>query len=363
MSLLSDDFRQLVLNNTPLLDVRAPVEFKQGAFDNAFNIPILNDEERKLVGIRYKQEGNESAIKLAEELIRQEGKQERIALWKSFLKKYPKAYLYCFRGGQRSGITQSWLKEEGIEITRLKGGYKRFRSYLMEESLRISSSAKSIILGGRTGSGKTILLKEFENFIDLEGLANHRGSTFGSAIAEQPTQINFENSLAYKLIQFEAKNFETLIVEHESHNIGKAFIPKPLFHNLMDGELVILERPMDERLNIIYHEYVELAIAEHKEQFGNDGFKKWQEGVNQSLSKVQKRLGSELYIELQKIFDEACEAYTVDNENHLFKVWIEKLLTHYYDPMYDYQLEKTTIPIIFRGNAQDVVSFLDNIRV
>ena len=357
-SLLTDDFNIIVLNETPLLDVRAKVEFDKGAFANATNIAILNDKQRELVGTRYKEQGNEAAIKLAEELIKQEGKHKRVQMWKEYLVANPNAILYCFRGGQRSGISQSWLDEAGISITRLKGGYKAFRTFLMEESLRISKMTQTIIIGGRTGSGKTLLLDELNNTIDLEKLANHRGSTFGGFAKEQPTQINFENNLAYKLIQFQNNKYKNLIIEHESHNIGKSFIPKPVYENLMDGKLVILETPIDQRVKIIFKDYILNSIDDYTKKNQKDGIKIWADIINVSLDKMKKRLGGKLYIELKVIFEDALVQHIEDGNLEGYKLFIEKLLVEYYDPMYDYQLEKTTIPIVFRGKQSEILKYL-----
>ena len=357
-STLTDDFRSIVLHDIPLLDVRAPVEFLKGAFLHTTNIPILDDKERHLVGTRYKEQGNEEAVKLAEKLIQNEGKEKRVALWKAYIKEHENAMLYCFRGGQRSGIAQSWLAENKIVITRLKGGYKAFRNFLMEESLKITQKHKTIILGGRTGSGKTILLSDIKESIDLEGIANHRGSSFGPLTSAQPSQINFENSLAYALIHFEAKDFKYLVVEHESNNIGRSFIPKPLYTNLMDGELILLETPIEERVEITLYEYVTLALQKYSQKFEQNSVDEWAKDVHNNLAKIKKRSGSELYIELKNIFQEALNTFLVTKEVDIFKIFIQKLLEDYYDPMYDYQIEKTKIPIIFRGNSNEVLDFL-----
>jgi len=357
-SVLTDDFRTIVLNETPLLDVRAEIEFDKGAFINATNIAILNDKERELVGTMYKEQGNAQAVKLAEELIKQEGKQKRVEMWQEYLKQNPNALLYCFRGGQRSGISQTWLDEAGINITRLEGGYKAFRSFLMQESLNISNTAKTIIIGGRTGSGKTLLIDELENSIDLEKLANHRGSTFGGFAKKQPTQINFENDLAYKLIQFQDKQYKQLIIEHESRNIGKAYIPKPVYENLMDGELIILETPLQQRVEIIFEDYILNSLKDYTQKHQEDGIKVWADIINTSLGKIQKRLGGELYMELKTIFEDALKEHIKDGNLEAYKLLIEKLLVEYYDPMYDYQIQKTTIPIIFRGSHSQILDFL-----
>ena len=358
-STLTDDFRCIVLNETPLLDVRAQIEFDKGAFTNATNIAILNDKERELVGTRYKEQGNKEAIKLAEELIQQEGKLQRVRMWQEYLIKNPNALLYCFRGGQRSGISQAWLKETGINITRLKGGYKAFRNFLMDESLAISKTVQTVIIGGRTGSGKTLLLEELDNIINLEELANHRGSTFGGFVKKQPSQINFENALAYKLIQFQERGVKNLIIEHESHNIGRAFIPKPIYQNLMDGKLIILETPIKLRVEIIFQDYIINSLRDYIQKHQENGVEIWAGIINNSLDKMQKRLGSQLYNELKVIFKNALERYMKDDDLEGYKELIERLLVEYYDPMYDYQLRETKIAIIFRGNHSEILDFLN----
>ncbi len=356
---LTEDFRSLVLNNTPLLDVRATVEFEKGAFATSTNIPILTDRERELVGTMYKEQGNAAAVALAEELIKQEGKLQRVDKWKEYLNANPQANLYCFRGGQRSGISQAWLEEAGVKITRLKGGYKAFRNYLMEESLRISGEVETLIIGGRTGSGKTILLNKIPNSIDLEGLANHRGSSFGGFVEKQPAQINFENNLAYDFIQFEDRHQnKPLIIEHESHNIGRAFIPKPVYANLMDGKLILLETPMNERVEIIFEEYIENSLASYVEKHSHEGVKIWSDAIESNINKIKKRVGSELHKELQDILKSSLEAQLKSGDLQGYKKLIEVLLVAYYDPMYDYQIEKTEIPILFKGTHSEILDFL-----
>jgi tRNA 2-selenouridine synthase len=355
---LTNDFRSIVLNKTPLLDVRAPVEFDKGAFAYATNIPIMDDEERRLIGIRYKEEGNAAAIKLGQELIGQSGKERRVALWREYIEQNPDAMLYCFRGGQRSGISQSWLAEAGLNITRLKGGYKAFRNYLLKETELISAKTETLILGGRTGSGKTLLLNKLQNAIDLESIANHRGSTFGNYVSKQPSQIDFENNLAYRLIEFEAKGFKHLVIEHESHNIGRLFMPKPIYTNFMQGKLIILETPLQTRVEITYHEYVTSAIKQHTIAYGDEGLHIWAKAVNTGLDRIKKRLGSEAYLEFKSIFNEAYLSHGSDASKVLYKQWIEKLLSEYYDPMYDYQLQKSPIPVIFKGNFEEVLTFI-----
>ena len=354
---LTDDFCRIVLENRPLIDVRAPVEFKKGSFPTAVNLPLMTDEERHLIGIRYKEQGNASAVQLGKELVGPV-KQERIAAWMEFLKAHPDAYLYCFRGGQRSQISQAWVQEAGISIPRLKGGYKAFRTFLMKESERISSEADTLIIGGRTGSGKTLLIHQIDNSIDLEGLANHRGSSFGRFISPQPAQIDFENDLGYALIRHEAKGYKHLIIEDESHNIGRVYIPKPIFDNFRKGKLILLKTPMHERVEITFDEYVTQALKTYEENYEDKGAKVWFDDASAGLDRIKKRLGNERYTTIKTAFYDAYleQKRTADTTQH--KEWIEMLLRDYYDPMYDYQIEKSEVPVVFEGSADEILGYL-----
>ena len=359
MESLTEDFLSIVLNEIPLLDVRAPVEFAKGAFKNAANIPILEDEERHLVGIEYKNRGNAAAVELARQLIKEEGKQERTQKWLKWLNSHPDAILYCFRGGQRSRIAQEWLAEAGYEITRIKGGYKAFRHYLIDESIKISEKIDTLIIGGRTGSGKTLLLEKLNNAIDLEKLANHRGSSFGGYAKGQNTQIGFENDLAYELLQKYHAGIRQIVIEHESKNIGRCYMPQEVYNNLMQGKLILLTAPMEKRVEITHKEYVQNAIEEYTKEFGEEtGVEKWCEHTLFRLKKIKKRLGDLRYRTLAAIFENAIQTYKTNGSMEEFKEFIEILLRDYYDPMYDYQIEKTSQEIIFQGNETEVLNFL-----
>ena len=353
---LTEAFHSIVLENRPLIDVRAPVEFNKGAFPTATNLPLMNDEERHLIGIRYKEQGNTSAVELGKELVTPL-KQERVKAWSDFVQAHPDAYLYCFRGGQRSQISQAWLKEVGITIPRLKGGYKAFRGFLMSESERIGAETKTLILGGRTGSGKTLLLHELTNSIDLEGLANHRGSSFGGFTSEQPSQIDFEDALGYALIKHESQGDRHLVIEDESHNIGRIYIPKPIFHHLKKGELVILHTPMSERVDIIFDEYVTEALKDYTLRYADEATTKWFHDAMDALERIRKRIGYERYIDIKKAFEDAFSTQLKTGNTTEHKNWIEILLREYYDPMYDYQIEKSEIPIVFEGNYEELLGY------
>ncbi len=355
---LSDDFLSLVVNETPLIDVRAPVEFAKGAFPHAVNLPLMDDEERRLVGIAYKEKGNAEAVKLGHKLVSGEIKASRVKAWNDFIEAHPDAKLYCFRGGQRSQISQEWIKESGKELVRLKGGYKAFRNFLMEETERAVNRFKPLVLGGRTGSGKTILLQELDNAIDLEGLANHRGSSFGRTLVPQPTQIAFENALAYALIQKLEAGHGTLVFEDEGRGVGRVFLPHILSDYLAEAPLVILETPLERRIEITFEEYVSGAQREYETVFGNEGFLKWTQDMHAAMHRIERRLGGLRYKVLTGIFDEAHSTQVQTGSLEGYKTWIVYLLEEYYDPMYDYQIEKRAERIIFKGSHDDILDYL-----
>lgn len=358
MSEFYDDFKSIVLNNTPLIDVRAPIEFVKGAFLNAVNLPIMNNEERHLVGICYKNRGNAKAIELGHELVSGAIKEQRIQAWLDFMDANPDALLYCFRGGQRSKISQEWLRHSGKEIVRLKGGYKAFRSYLIGELESSHQHFKPIILGGRTGSGKTIQLKEMPNAIDLEGLANHRGSSFGQKITPQTSQINFENNLTYGLIQKIEEGFKHLVFEDEGRHIGNVFMPDSFISAMSEAPLVILETPIEERIEITLNEYVIEAQKMYECAGFEDVLGAWQESIQSAMNRIQRRLGNQKHGELTKIFEGALQKQQNDGSFEGYREWVEYLLREYYDPMYDYQIQKRSDKVVFRGSATEIKEYL-----
>lgn len=361
----TDDFKSIVLNETPLIDVRAPIEFNKGAFINAVNLPIMNDEERHLVGICYKEQGNDEAVKLGHKLVSGDIKEERINAWKSFIEANPESIVYCFRGGSRSTISQEWIREfAGLEITKLEGGYKAFRNYLISELEPSSQKSTPIILGGFTGCGKTILLNKLENSIDLEGIANHRGSSFGRHVLPQPTQINFENTLAYALIKHKEKGYNHMILEDEGRNIGINFLPKPLAAYFNTGNLVILDASLEERINLTLQEYVVNSQIEYINQYGDKelGLTEWFSYISDSMHRLKKRLGLERFIEIYSYFEKAYENQLRTGSYSSHEEWISFFLLNYYDPMYKHQLDTTSKKILFRGNYPDVLAYLKSLK-
>lgn len=357
----TDDYRQLFLNDVPLLDLRAPVEFTKGAFNTAINQPLMDDDERRKVGIMYKEKGQNAAIALGNDLVSGDIKGARIKAWKAFAADNPQGYLYCFRGGLRSKTSQNWLAENGLDYPLVKGGYKAMRRFLIEETDRIANEHNFIVIGGRTGNGKTLLIHDMASTIDLEGLANHRGSSFGRSIDDvQPTQINFENALAVALIKAETIYSEPIFIEDESARIGRVGIPKALVHSMSKSPMVLVEEDLKSRIDNILKDYVTDLLASHISAFGEEGFDRFSAFLLEGLSRIKKRLGGVAYSEINTLLQTALDQHRKNQDETLHRRWIEKLLITYYDPMYDYQISKKEQPIIFTGTRAEILQWSVN---
>ncbi|HUR65994.1 MAG TPA: tRNA 2-selenouridine(34) synthase MnmH [Chitinophagaceae bacterium] len=278
----------------PVIDVRSPGEYNHAHIPGAHSLPLFTDEERKVVGTTYKQQSREAAIKIgldyfgpkmrpmveeAERLIG--NKQSAMGKSAASGEALPIAHcilVYCWRGGMRSGAVSWLLNIYGFKVYTLVGGYKKFRNYVLDT---FSLPFDLNVLGGYTGSGKTETLKTLkekgEPVIDLEAIANHKGSAFGSiGMPKQPTQEMFENLLAMELRK-SIGNPSTVAqeqwamekpsdspftihpspvwLEDESQRIGLVNIPKELWNKMRRSILYFLDIPFEERLNHITGEY------------------------------------------------------------------------------------------------------------
>ena len=217
----TNDYRALFLHPTPMMDMRAPGGAAHGAFPAALSLPLMSDAERAQVGNRYKQQGQDAAIKLGHQLVSGEFKSaQRLAQWGAFARQHPQGYLYCFRGGFALETVQRWLREEGIDYPLVVGGYKAMRRFLLEELARSLASASFVLVSGKTGTGKTRgSSSHLARAVDLEGLANHRGSSFGQMPTPQPSQIDFENGLSIALLRLLANGGGPIFLEDEGRLI------------------------------------------------------------------------------------------------------------------------------------------------
>jgi tRNA 2-selenouridine synthase len=355
----SSDYRDIFLNDRPMMDARAPVEFSKGTFPGVINLPLMDDSERQRVGTCYKQHGQDAAITLGHQLVSGQVKDERVAAWAAFAKANPHGYLYCFRGGLRSQITQQWLAEAGIDYPRVIGGYKAMRSFLLETTQQAVAECDFVILGGLTGTGKTDVLVQLGNSLDLEGHANHRGSSFGKRATGQPAQIDFENRLAIDILKQRARQTRQFIVEDEGRTVGSCTLPLELYQGMQSYPLVWLDDPFDSRVERILRDYVTNLCAEFIGLHGEeDGFRLFSERLQQSLCNILKRLGGERYQRLQAIMQAALDEQQRSGAIDLHRGWVEGLLREYYDPMYAYQRESKGARIEFVGEQAEVIAYL-----
>jgi tRNA 2-selenouridine synthase len=259
----------------PVCDVRSPSEFNTGHIPGAFNIPLFNDTERAAVGTKYKKEGRIPAIL---EGLKQTGPSMVSKLELALkISKEGKLLVHCWRGGMRSEA-MSWLFSLGdIETEVLEGGYKSYRHHILES---LSEKRKMIVLGGMTGSSKTYIIKHLkvlgQQVIDLEGLANHKGSAFGSlGQLPQPSTEHFANILYDEWKKM--KRDLPLWIEDESRNIGSVFMPDNFYINMQDTPAIVLLMDVKTRLPRLMKEYSEYPP----------------EALKSSIMRISKRLGGD----------------------------------------------------------------------
>lgn len=356
----SSDYRSMFLTDAPMMDARAPVEFAKGAFPGVVNLPLMDDTERQKVGTCYKQKGQQAAIELGHQLVSGEIKAQRVDAWAAFAKANPNGYLYCFRGGLRSQTVQQWLKSEaGIEYPLVLGGYKAMRTFLLETTAQAINHCDFVLVGGMTGTGKTEVITQLSNSLDLEGHANHRGSSFGKRATAQPMQIDFENALAIDILKKRAAGQEQFVLEDEGRIVGKCSLPVDLYQGMQGFPLVWLEDQLSSRVERILKDYVIDLSAEFIALLGvEEGFKVFAERLQLSLANIQKRLGGERYQRLVAIMTQALHEQATDGIVDTHRGWIEALLLEYYDPMYVFQRESKAGRIEFVGEQTAVVEFL-----
>lgn len=311
------DLEEYFKLNIPIIDVRTPLEFAQGHVPGAFNLPIFSNEERVEVGTTYKQKSREEAILLGLDLTGPK--------WSGFIREALKVAadkriaVHCWRGGMRSGAMAWVLGLYGFEVYTIAGGYKTYRRWALAQ---FEKPFDLIVLGGMTGSGKTKILRElrlqFEQVIDLEDLAQHQGSSFGTLNRLiQPTQEQFENNFAFELNQLDAA--KPIWVEDESLTIGKRTIPGAFWRNMRSTRLINLHVDEAYRINALVEEYGSLD----------------KEFLITCTERVRKRLGPEQT-------KHAVEAIEEDRMADFIK-----LLLVYYDKNYSRGLAKRNSAQVF----------------
>ena len=270
------DVEDFLIQKTLIFDVRSPIEFDKGHIPGARNLPLFFDEERARIGKMYKEKGKQDALDLGLEIVGPK-MAKIVRTVREQVAGENRIYIHCFRGGMRSQSV-AWLLELcGFQVTLLRGGYKAFRAWI---TAQFSKSYPLVVLGGLTGSAKTEILHAIqakgESVLDLEGLANHKGSAFGALGCEaQPTQVQFENRLGVAL--FERMGAQRIWVEDESRTIGQRFIPHHFWPQMRSTTVLFVERTMDDRLDHLMCGYgsfssKELQVCAEKirKRFGPD---------------------------------------------------------------------------------------------
>lgn len=339
------------------------MEFEQGSLPGAINLPIMDNDERTLVGTVYKKAGREEAVARGHQLVSGNVKELRLKMWMEQIRQHPKTVLYCFRGGLRSQITQSWLQEAGVERPLIEGGYKKARFFLRSEIERFSESSSLLMLTGPTGSAKTHVLNKAMSFcpaLDLEAMAQHRGSAFGAGKTPQPSQADFENRLAVEILKLsEKKQGQKTLVEDESRMIGKCALPEALFLRMRVSDVIFLEESFEQRVENILQDYVvQAAIGQGIEGEALLLFERYRKATQA----ISKKLGGVRTQEVLQDLAVSEQRYLQSRDFESNRAWIAKLLSYYYDPLYAGSLEKRAPKVLMRGSSAAMLDYLRNLR-
>ncbi|MDO5725350.1 MAG: tRNA 2-selenouridine(34) synthase MnmH [Tissierellia bacterium] len=302
-----EKIEQINKNELLFIDLRSPKEYKEHTIPDAINLPVLTDESRKVVGRLYKKGLHDEAILKGVESISQDLPEifEKILDLK---RKYKSLILFCERGGFRSTSLFVLLKSLHINVEKLDGGYKAYRKYIVKKLDEEIEKRNFINLSGKTGVGKTEILNRIRDLdysvLDLEALANHRGSLLGHiGMNEQPDQKMFESEI-YNVLK---SSKDLVFIEGESRRIGTLYIPAKLYEKMNLGIQILVEDSLENRVNRIYNEYVD----DHDEEIF--------EALN-SLSRY--------------ISKEQLEKYKMAIEKKDYEMVIRELCVKYYDKNY-----------------------------
>ncbi|AGA33694.1 Selenophosphate-dependent tRNA 2-selenouridine synthase [Thioalkalivibrio nitratireducens DSM 14787] len=363
-TVILQDYARIFLEGIPLLDVRSPGEFRQGAFPTADNQPLLDDAERHAVGLCYKERGEQAAIELGHRLVSGQKRERRIESWLDWHARHPDGRVYCFRGGLRSATVQRWLAEAGQPLPRLGGGYKAMRRFLLESLARTLPGIPIWTLAGRTGCGKTRVIAAMEQAVDLEGHARHRGSAFGRRPGGQPTQIDFENAIAIEFLRLHARQatggVRPVVLEDESKLIGHRLIPPVLFARMQTAPRVLIEEPMSSRIQVTLEDYIVDPLGEYSRFYGPEqALDRLGAELLAALDRIRNRLGGQRHSTLNTALRQALDEHRRTGSAEVHRDWIGRLLHEYYDPQYDHALRrKPGAAPVFVGRRYEILEFL-----
>lgn len=317
------------------MDARSESEFAKGSIPGFVNLPILDDAQRHQVGIEYRRHGQQAAIELGHRLV---DRQQRVRSWLEHIGSR-ETIVGCWRGGLRSEIACQWLQSAGVTTRRVVGGYKALRGSLLR---RLQDLPKITVLSGLTGSGKTQLINELAALgsdlgLDLEGLAQHRGSSFGAMETPQPAQATFENQILLRI-----HPTGQLLVEDESAKVGRLLIPATFYSSMKQADSVWVEADLPSRTRRIFEEYVATPLE-------TNSVDRVAERLARNLAYLKRHLGGERY---QSLNDALSKAFAAGQHYEQHARWIADLLQSYYDPRYQYASERHPRKLVFQGDYQ-----------
>lgn len=301
-----------------LIDVRSPQEFDEGYIIGAVNVPLLDNAERKTVGILYKQYGPEKAVNKGYDIL--ETKLNQLLQYFSSFPNNRPTVVYCARGGMRSQVITSFLNGNGYKAKQLEGGYKKFRQWNIKKLDEINIK-HPVILHGKTGVGKTLVLNEIKDSLDLEGIAQHRGSLFGAVGKNPVTQKIFEVFLLKRLEELDLS--QPIFIEGESRKIGNVIIPNNIFCQMKSGVSLLLEASIKTRVSRTIDEY----IIDKEPYYPK---------IRDVIKLLDKDLGKKNVLNLLEQFDQS------DYES-CFKY----ILLNYYDKKYGHSMKQLTFKETF----------------
>lgn len=304
-------FKSDLTQNSVIIDVRSESEFLQGHIPGAHNVPVLNDAHRKIVGTIYKQLGKEKAVIKGLELLGPDIS-SRLKLAIQYCQQEQNIIIHCWRGGMRSQFFAFIMEFYGYKVKVLQGGYKAYRNHVLNT---FNLSFKIKVLGGKTGSGKTHVLNQLKSkgaaMIDLEGLAHHRGSTFGAiGMPPQPSQEQFENELSLQLFLLNQNN---IWLEDEGRIIGSRVIPEGLWHQMRKAPHYFLNSNFEQRLNQIMMDYGSFPKEELLVAMERIGKRLGPQHVKTALDAIKNGQIKDAFAMALAYYD---KAYTFQKEKH-----------------------------------------------
>ncbi|WP_018665257.1 tRNA 2-selenouridine(34) synthase MnmH [Heyndrickxia acidiproducens] len=292
------------------IDVRSPSEYQNATIPGSLNIPLFNDDERAEVGTIYTQVDVHAAKERGLEIF----SKKLPAFIRAFSEIEGEKAVFCWRGGMRSRTAATVLDLMGIHAYRLQGGYRAYRKWVVDQLENADFHPPAFILGGYTGTGKTYMLRKLQKegypVLDLEGMANHRGSIFGDIGLRAYNQKTFDALLVQKLL--ELGNPPYVLMEAESKRVGKIVLPEFLVRNKEQGVQIIIELPVEERVRNIL-----------------DDYRPWE--YESACLAAFGRIKERIHTPVAKKIEE-------DLKGGRFESAVRLLLEYYYDPRYDHSL-------------------------